>query len=171
MSSNSPKSGSVSSFHELTALDSKKNPVDFHQYEGKVVLVVNVASKCGFTKQYAGLEKLHEDYGEKGLVVLGFPCNQFGSQEPGTEEEIVTFCSNTYGVKFPMMAKVDVNGDKEHPVYNWLKSKKSSLAMKMIKWNFEKFLVDKHGQVVDRWVSTTEPATIAKTVEQELAKN
>jgi len=161
----------ATSFHELSALNSKKQNVDFKQYEGKVVLVVNVASKCGFTKQYAGLEKLNEDYGSKGLVVLGFPCNQFGGQEPGTEADIEQFCSLTFGVKFPLMSKVDVNGDHEHPVYNWLKSKKSSLGMKRIKWNFEKFLIDKQGQVVDRWSSVAEPSAIAKVIETELAKN
>jgi len=161
----------VSSFHDFSALNSKKQPVDFKQYKGKVILVVNVASQCGFTKQYAGLEKLHESYSEKGLVILGFPSNEFGGQEPGTEEEIEQFCTTTFGVKFPLMAKIQVNGDNEHPAYHWLKEKKKALGLKRIKWNFEKFLVDKQGQVVDRWSSIADPSTIAPVIEIELAKD
>lgn len=122
------------SFLELSAPDAKKNVIDFSAYKGKVVLVVNVASKCGFTPQYAGLEKLYKENKDAGLVILGFPCNSFLSQEPASEEEILGFCSNTYGVTFPIMQKIEVNGDKASPVYKFLKSQKSGmLGIKMIK--------------------------------------
>jgi len=159
------------SFFELKALDAKKKPVDFSEYRGKVVLVVNVASKCGFTPQYKGLEELYKKYKDQGLVILGFPCNGFGSQEPGGEEEILGFCSNTYGVSFPIMAKTEVNGDKEHPVYSFLKKKKSGImGIKRIKWNFEKFLVDKQGEVVERFSSLTKPEELDGKIAALLAK-
>ncbi|HMB56923.1 MAG TPA: glutathione peroxidase [Arenimonas sp.] len=132
-------------------------------YKGKAMLVVNTASKCGFTPQYTGLEKLWKKYQGQGLVVLGFPCDQFGHQEPGDEEEIKSFCSLTYDVSFPMYAKVDVNGDKAHPLWKFLKKEKSGLlGMDGIKWNFTKFLVDKDGKVIKRYAPTDTPEKIEK---------
>jgi len=132
-------------------------------YKGKAMLVVNVASKCGFTPQYTGLEKLYKKYGKDGLVVLGFPCDQFGHQEPGDEEEIKNFCSLSYDVSFPMYAKIEVNGAKAHPFWQWLKKEKGGLlGMDGIKWNFTKFLVDKHGKVVKRYAPTDTPEKIEK---------
>jgi glutathione peroxidase len=131
-----------------------------------VLLIVNTASKCGFTPQYAGLEKLHEKYKDKGLAVLGFPCNQFGAQEPGNETEIQQFCQTSYDVKFPMFAKIDVNGANTHPVYRVLKkAAKGVLGTEGIKWNFTKFLVDRNGKVVDRYAPTTKPEDIAEVIE------
>ncbi|MBO6934057.1 MAG: glutathione peroxidase [Deltaproteobacteria bacterium] len=148
---------------EVTTLDGQKK--DLHDLEGKVALFVNVASKCGFTPQYAGLEKLYEKYKDQGLVVLGFPCNQFGAQEPGTEEEIAGFCEKNYGVSFPMHSKIDVNGPDTHPVYQYLKGeKKGLLGTEKIKWNFTKFLVDSNGKVVKRYAPTTKPESIASDV-------
>ena len=130
-------------------------------YEGKVMLVVNTASKCGFTPQYAGLEKLHKDLGPEGLVVLGFPCNQFGKQEPGNAATITEFCELNYGVSFPMFSKIDVNGAGAHPLYKYLKDAAPGiLGTKAIKWNFTKFLVDKTGKVVDRFASKVKPAAL-----------
>ncbi|KNE70499.1 hypothetical protein AMAG_14623 [Allomyces macrogynus ATCC 38327] len=155
----------MTDFYSLSSLDAKKNEVSFEQFKGKVVLIVNVASKCGFTPQYDGLEKLYQTHKDQGLVILGFPSNQFGSQEPGTEEEITSFCRLNYGVTFPIMAKTDVNGDHEHPVYHWLKSQKSGLlGLTRIKWNFEKFLINKEGQVVHRYSSLTKPEDIEKDI-------
>ena len=138
-------------------------------YRGKVLLVVNTASQCGFTPQYAGLEELYKAYADRGLVVLGFPCDQFGQQEPGDAEEIKAFCSLTYDVTFPMFAKVDVNGDDAHPLYAWLRKEKSGLPGGKIKWNFTKFLVDADGTVVKRYGSTTKPPSIAGDIEALLA--
>jgi len=141
--------------------------VSLDAYRGKAMLVVNTASKCGFTPQYTGLEKLWRDYADKGLVVLGFPCDQFGHQEPGDEAEIRNFCSLTYDVTFPMFAKVEVNGAKAHPFYKWLKSEKAGLlGLEGIKWNFTKFLVDKDGKVVKRYAPTDTP----EKIEKDLAK-
>jgi len=160
----------MSKFYELSATDSQQKEFPLSQLQGKVALVVNVASKCGFTKQYTGLEALYQKYKERGFVVVGFPCNQFGGQEPGTDEDIKSFCSLTYNVTFPIMSKVDVNGDNEHPVYACLKSEKAGLlGLKRIKWNFEKFLVGRDGKVIQRWASTTSPekleADILKALE------
>jgi len=138
-------------------------------YAGRVVLVVNTASACGFTPQYAGLEALYQELEDEGLVVLGFPCNQFGSQESGTEEEIGEFCQVNYGVTFPMFAKVDVNGDGAHPLFTWLKAEKKGLLGGKIKWNFTKFLVGRDGQVVKRYAPTTEPKDIADDIRAALA--
>jgi glutathione peroxidase len=139
-------------------------------YKGKAMLVVNVASKCGFTPQYTGLEKLYKKYGKDGLVVLGFPCDQFGHQEPGDEEEIKNFCSLTYDVSFPMYAKVEVNGARTHPFWQWLKKEKGGLlGMDGIKWNFTKFLIDKHGNVVKRYAPTDTPEKIEKDLAAVLA--
>ena len=137
--------------------------------EGKVALIVNVASQCGFTPQYEGLQKLHEQYGERGLVVMGFPCNQFGKQEPGNKEEIATFCESRYSVTFPMYAKIEVNGDNTHPLYGVLKSEAPGvLGSKAIKWNFTKFLVDKTGKVVKRYASATKPEAMSADIEKLL---
>jgi glutathione peroxidase len=142
---------------------------DLSTYAGKVALVVNTASECGFTPQLEGLEQLYREYGEQGLVVLGFPCNQFGGQEPGDADQIGQFCQRNYGVSFPMFDKVEVNGDGAHPVWKWLRSEKGGLLGSAIKWNFTKFLVGRDGQVVKRYGSTTKPADIAKDIEKALA--
>ena len=136
---------------------------------GKVLLVVNTASKCGFTPQYDGLEKLYQDYKDKGLEVLGFPCNQFGAQEPGNAEEIEQFCKINFGVTFPLMAKIDVNGDNASPLFDWLKSEKKGLmGTTAIKWNFTKFLIDRQGKVVRRYAPTDKPEAIARDIEKLL---
>ncbi len=137
-------------------------------YEGKVLLIVNVASKCGFTPQYAGLEELYRKHVDSGFVVLGFPCDQFGHQEPGDETEIKTFCSTTYDVSFPMFAKIEVNGDGTHPLYDWLKEEKRGVLGGRIKWNFTKFLVDREGQPVRRYAPNTTPEELAGDVEKQL---
>jgi len=153
----------MTSVYDFSArtIDGDDQPMS--SYKGKAMLVVNTASKCGFTPQYTGLEKLWQKYQDQGLVVLGFPCDQFGHQEPGNEEEIKNFCSLTYDVSFPMYAKVDVNGDQAHPLWKFLKTEKSGLlGMSGIKWNFTKFLVDKHGNVVKRYAPTDTPEKIEK---------
>lgn len=138
-------------------------------YAGQVALVVNTASECGYTPQFAGLEELYSSYSDQGLVVLGFPCNQFGGQEPGHEAQIGEFCERNYGVTFPMFAKVQVNGAEAHPLYDWLKSEKRGLMGAKIKWNFTKFLVGRDGSVLKRYGSTTKPEAIAKDIEDALA--
>jgi len=139
-------------------------------YQGKVLLIVNVASKCGFTPQYTGLEALYRKYKDRGLVVLGFPCDQFGHQEPGDEAEIKQFCSMNYDVSFPLFAKIEVNGDNAHPLYKYLKKEeKGFLGSEGIKWNFTKFLVDKTGNVIKRYGSIDKPESIAKDIEALLA--
>ena len=138
-------------------------------YQGKVVLIVNTASKCGFTPQFAGLESLYEKYKDRGLVILGFPCNQFGAQEPGTESEIQEFCQLNYGVKFPTFGKIDVNGKDAHPLFKFLTSEKPGiLGIEAIKWNFTKFLVDKSGNPVKRYAPNTKPEDIAADIEKLL---
>lgn len=138
-------------------------------YKGKAMLIVNTASKCGYTPQYKGLEELHRTYGARSLAVLGFPCNQFGAQEPGSEEEIASFCEKNYGVTFPMFAKVDVNGDAAHPLFAYLKKAKPGLlGSEAIKWNFTKFLVDPEGNVVERFAPQTEPGELAGAIEKLL---
>lgn len=138
-------------------------------YAGKVLLIVNTASHCGFTPQYAALEALYQRYRERGLVVLGFPCNQFGSQEPGEAEEIASFCQKNYGVSFPMFAKIDVNGNEAHPLYQYLKKAAPGLlGSEGIKWNFTKFLVDRQGEVVERYAPATAPESIARDIEKLL---
>jgi len=152
---------------EVKTIDGQTITMD--KYKNRVMLIVNVASKCGFTGQYEGLEALHVKYAEKGLSVLGFPCNQFMSQEPGTEAEIKSFCSLTYGVKFDMFSKIDVNGDNAHPLYKFLKEKEPGfLGSEAIKWNFTKFLVDKNGNVVGRYGSSTKPEEIEADIEKLL---
>ena len=153
---------------QATALDGK--PVDLAQYRGKVLLIVNTASKCGFTPQYQGLENVYRELHGRGLEVLGFPCNQFGSQEPGTEEEIGAFCEKNYGVSFPMFAKVDVNGDDAHPLWKFLKGEAPGvLGTEGIKWNFTKFLIGRDGKVAKRYAPTTKPEEIAGDIERLLA--
>jgi glutathione peroxidase len=138
-------------------------------YRGKVLLIVNTASKCGFTPQYKELQELYEQYRDRGFVVLGFPCNQFGHQEPGTEEEIEQFCQVNYGVTFPMFAKVDVNGENAHPLFQYLKEKAPGVfGTKAIKWNFTKFLVDRNGNVVARFASQTKPSELKSEIEKWL---
>ena len=148
-------------------IDGKEAGLD--AYKGKVTLVVNVASKCGFTPQYKGLEAIHKQYSGKGFAVLGFPCDQFGHQEPGDEKEIMNFCSLTYDVSFPMFAKIKVNGDEAHPLYKHLKSEATGLlGTEGIKWNFTKFLIGKDGKVVKRYGSMDKPEDIAKDIEKLL---
>jgi len=138
-------------------------------YAGKVALVVNTASQCGFTPQFEGLEKLHSQYADQGLVVLGFPCNQFGNQDPAENDEIGAFCQKNYGVTFPMFEKVDVNGSEAHPLFDWLRDEKSGLLGGAIKWNFTKFLIGRDGKVLKRYGSTTKPEKIASDIEAALA--
>ncbi|WP_215492126.1 glutathione peroxidase [Fenollaria sporofastidiosus] len=142
--------------------------VSMSEYKGKVVLIVNTASKCGFTKQYEGLEELYEKYKDQGFVILGFPCNQFGSQEPGDNAEIKNFCTSTFSVTFPMMSKVDVNGESADPLYKFLKKEQGGILGDEIKWNFTKFLVDREGRVVDRFASQKTPKALEKEVEKLL---
>ena len=156
---------SLSDFSATTITGQERS---LSEYDGQVVLVVNTASNCGYTPQYAGLEELYTELKDDGLVVLGFPCNQFGGQEPGTEDEIGQFCQVNYGVTFPMFAKVDVNGDDAHPLFEWLKSQKKGLLGGAIKWNFTKFLIGRDGQVIGRYGPTTEPSSIADDVREAL---
>jgi glutathione peroxidase len=154
------------SLHAITARRLDGATRDLSEFRGQVLLIVNVASRCGFTPQYAGLEALHRKYQGRGFAVLGFPCNQFGEQEPGTEAEIGAFCKGTYDVSFPLFAKIEVNGDNAHPLYQHLKSAKPGiLGTEAIKWNFTKFLVDREGQVVKRFAPKDTPEEIAKDVE------
>lgn len=156
----------MTTLYDFTARDIDGRDVPLERYRGQVLLVVNTASQCGFTKQYAGLEKLYEDLGDRGFSVLGFPCNQFGGQEPGDAAEIASFCTLNYGVRFPMFAKIDVNGANAHPLYRWLKGEaKGLLGSEAIKWNFTKFLIDRGGHVVDRFAPTTEPDAIRAQIE------
>ena len=144
-------------------------PLHLSEYVGKVVLIVNVASQCGFTAQYQGLEQLWRDYRDRGLRVLGFPCNQFGGQEPGDADEIARFCSTTYDVTFPILEKIEVNGDNTHPLYVWLKHEMPGLmGIEAIKWNFTKFLIDRAGVVVDRFAPQTSPESLRPVIEKLL---
>ncbi len=153
---------------EATGIDGR--PVAFRDLAGQAVLVVNTASACGFTPQFAGLQALHQQYKDRGLVVVGFPCNQFGGQDPGSNDEIAGFCQRNYGVDFPMMAKVDVNGAGAHPLWQWLTAEAPGLlGSKAIKWNFTKFLVGKDGQVIRRYAPQESPAGLAKDIEAALA--
>jgi len=137
-------------------------------YRGKVVLIVNTASKCGFTPQYEGLQKLHDTYAERGLVIIALPCNQFRGQEPGTNAEVQEFCQMNYGLSFPVMGKIEVNGAGRHPLYSYLTNQAGGLFNNNIKWNFTKFLVDREGQVTDRFATITKPADLAKSIEKLL---
>ena len=180
--------------YDFTALSNKGKEVNFADYEGKVLLIVNTASKCGFTPQYDGLEALYQKYKDQGLVIIGFPCDQFGHQEPGTNEEIEEFCRINHGVTFPLMSKIEVNGDGAHPIYQWLKSQAGFAGFNPahpltkildemftkadpdyaskpdIKWNFTKFLISKEGNVVSRFEPTTEPQDMEESIEKELVK-
>jgi glutathione peroxidase len=158
----------MTSFQDFTATSIDGQPVDLSAYAGQVVLVVNTASQCGFTPQYKGLQSLQEQYGEDGFTVIGFPCDQFGHQEPGEDAEIGAFCEKNFGVTFPLMSKVEVNGDDAHPVYQWLKGQKGGLLGSKIKWNFTKYLVGKDGQVIDRYAPTTKPEKLTGDIEKAL---
>lgn len=159
----------MNNVYDFEALSIEGNPVKLDQFQGKVLLIVNTASACGFTPQFGGLEELHKQYAEQGLAVLGFPCNQFGSQDPGSNDEIGAFCQRNYGVSFPMMSKIDVNGSDAHPLYQWLtKEAPGILGSKAIKWNFTKFLVGRDGQVIKRYAPTDAPAKLAKDIEAAL---
>jgi glutathione peroxidase len=153
-------------FHAVT-IDGKDQ--DLGTYLGDVVLVVNTASECGFTPQYEGLQKLYDAYAAQGFTVLGFPCDQFGHQEPGDDEQIATFCERNYGVTFPMFGKVDVNGNDAHPLFRWLKDARSGVLGGPIKWNFTKFLVGRDGRVIDRYAPQTEPGELIDDIEEALA--
>ncbi|GAA4807068.1 glutathione peroxidase [Lysobacter hankyongensis] len=155
--------------YDFSAIDIDGHDKSLTDYEGKVLLVVNVASKCGFTPQYTGLQALWEKYRDRGLVVMGFPCDQFGHQEPGDEAEIMNFCSLTYDVDFPMFSKIDVNGANAHPLWKWLKEEKGGLlGIGAIKWNFSKFLVGRDGRVIKRYAPTDKPESIARDIEAAL---
>jgi glutathione peroxidase len=153
------------SVYDYTAKDAQGNDVSLSDYRGKVLLIVNTATGCGFTPQYEGLETLYKTYHDQGLEILDFPCNQFGNQAPGTEEEIVSFCKLNYGVSFKQFAKICVNGPEEHPLYTYLKSQKGGLLGSKIKWNFTKFLVDREGNVVERFASTATPESIESKIQ------
>jgi len=154
---------------DFTVTTNRGAELDLREKVGKVLLVVNTASKCGFTPQYDGLEKLYQDYKDRGFEVLGFPCNQFGAQEPGNAEEIEQFCKINFGVTFPLMAKIDVNGDNASPLFDWMKSERKGLmGTTAIKWNFTKFLIDRDGKVVKRYAPTDKPEAIAKDIEKLL---
>lgn len=155
-------------FYDLKATSLQGKPINFSDFKDKVVLIVNTASECGFTYQYEGLQKLHEEYADKGLVIIGFPCNQFGNQEPGDASTIQQGCLINYGVDFLISEKVDVNGENAHPVYQYLKSKKTGFFGKNIKWNFTKFLINRHGEVETRFAPVTKPQAIAKKIEKLL---
>jgi len=163
---------SATGFYNFKPLDKRGEPFPLVELKGKVVLVVNTASKCGFTPQFKGLEELYQDvrktHGNK-FTIVGFPCNQFGSQDPGSNDEIQSFCQVNYGVSFPVLGKVDVNGKSADPVYEWLKKEMPGvMGLKMIKWNFEKFLVGADGKVKGRWASTTKPESLKEPIEKEL---
>lgn len=159
----------MSSIYDFQALSIDGKPVALEQFRGQVLLIVNTASACGFTPQFAGLEELHRTYGGQGLAVLGFPCNQFGSQDPGSDQEIGAFCQRNYGVSFPMMSKINVNGGDAHPLYRWLTAEAPGLlGSKAIKWNFTKFLVGRDGRVIRRYAPQDAPLKLATDIEQAL---
>ena len=160
----------MSTVYDFQAQKIDGTPVALSQFKGQALLIVNTASACGFTPQFAGLEALHKAYANKGLVVLGFPCNQFGAQDSGSNTQIAEFCQLNYGVSFPMMAKIEVNGAQAHPLYQWLSAEAPGLlGTKAIKWNFTKFLVGKDGQVIQRYAPTDAPASLAGDIEAALA--
>ena len=154
--------------YDFTVKNKKGESVSLAEYKGKVVLIVNIATKCGFTPQLTGLEELWNTYEDKGLVILGFPCNQFANQNPGSDDQTQEFCSLNYGVTFPIMKKINVNGNDADPLYKWLKSKKGGILWSAIKWNFTKFLINKNGEVVHRSAPTAPPSSIEKYIVNEL---
>jgi glutathione peroxidase len=159
----------MANVHQYKVKDASGNEIDLSQYRGKVLLVINTASQCGFTPQYKELEQLHQKYKDKGLVILAFPCNQFGGQEPGSDNEIQQFCQLNYGVSFPVMAKLAVNGPDASPLFEHLKdSARGLMKTRAIKWNFTKFLINKQGDVVKRYAPRTKPASIAASIEDLL---
>jgi glutathione peroxidase len=155
----------MSGIYEFTAKSLAGEDVPLNRFEGQVLLIVNTASACGFTPQYRGLEALHRQFSPRGFAVLGFPCNQFGAQEPGDAGQIAKFCETNYAITFPLFTKIDVNGGKEHPLYKYLKHEKSGLLGPSIKWNFTKFLVDRSGKVVGRYAPTDSPEGLKKQIE------
>jgi glutathione peroxidase len=155
----------MASVHDFTAKSLAGQEIPLKRYQGQVLLIVNTASACGFTPQYKGLEALHQTLGPRGFSVLGFPCNQFGAQEPGDAKQIEQFCSSQYAITFPMFAKIDVNGSNEHPLFAYLKNAKSGLLGSSIKWNFTKFLIDRSGSVVARYAPTAKPEGLTKEIE------
>ncbi|MDS1141533.1 glutathione peroxidase [Pusillimonas sp. SM2304] len=162
----------MTSVYDFSAVTLQGETVALSRYAGKVLLIVNVASECGFTPQYQGLEALYKDYQDRGFVVLGFPCNQFGHQEPGDAAQIGEFCTRQYGISFPLFEKIDVNGPQSHPLYAWLKTEKSGvLGSQSIKWNFTKFLLGRDGQVQERYGSTTKPEALRRDIERALQSN
>lgn len=154
----------MNDFHQLSATNLQGQTFDFSNLEGKVVLIINTASKCGFTPQYEGLQQLHAKYAEQGLVIIGFPCNQFGQQEPGNSKDIEQGCLINYGVDFVMMGKVDVNGEHAHPVFRHLKSALPGFLSRKIKWNFTKFLIGRNGEPIKRFAPFTKPQQIESTI-------
>ncbi|MFZ0706081.1 MAG: glutathione peroxidase [Candidatus Korobacteraceae bacterium] len=158
------------SFYDYSAKLNDGKVKKLSAFRGKVLLVVNTASQCGFTPQYKGLQELYANYKDRGFAVLAFPCDQFGHQEPGSDDDIKSFCETNYGVDFPLFSKIEVNGDNADPLYKFLKSEKGGLLGDAIKWNFTKFLIDKQGNVVDRYAPLTPPDNIARDIERELAK-
>ena len=158
----------MSDIYQFTIDDAAGNSQSLEQYRGQVLLIVNTASKCGFTPQYAGLQELHDQYSERGLTILALPCNQFGGQEPGANSEIQEFCQVNFGLSFPVMGKLDVNGSSAHPLYEWLKSQRSGVLGSKIKWNFTKYLVGRDGKVIDRFAPLTKPAKLGSAIEQAL---
>ncbi len=160
----------MSTVYDFEARQIDGKTVSLSAFKGQVLLIVNTASECGFTPQFAGLEKLHQTYGGKGVAVLGFPCNQFGGQEPGNDSEIAGFCQVNYGVSFPMMSKIEVNGAGAHPLFQWLTAEAPGLlGSKAVKWNFTKFLVGKDGKVIKRYAPTDKPESLVKDIEAALA--
>jgi glutathione peroxidase len=155
----------MTSIYDFSARTLSGHDVSLRQFEGEVLLIVNTASACGFTPQYRGLQQIHESYAPRGFAVLGFPCNQFGEQEPGDSAQIESFCETNYEVSFLMFEKIDVNGGQAHPLYNFLKSEKSGLLGSAIKWNFTKFLVDRSGKVAARYAPTTTPESLKEKIE------
>lgn len=158
----------METIYDFKALTNKGKELDFSQFEGKVLLIVNTASKCGFTPQFKGLEELNQKYKEKGLVVIGFPCNQFAHQDPGTDDEISSFCQINYGVTFQIMKKIDVNGENADPIFKYLKKKTGGFLSDAIKWNFTKFLISKDGKAIKRFAPITAPSKLEKEIEMML---
>jgi len=158
----------MATIYDFKALSNKGAEVDFRQFEGKVLLIVNTASKCGFTPQYDGLEALYQKYKDQGLVIIGFPCDQFAHQEPGSDEEIAEFCRVNHGVTFPLMAKIEVNGDNAHPIYKYLKGAAKGTFGSAIKWNFTKFLISRDGTRIQRFAPAASPASLEDKIKELL---